>query len=249
MDKAVRGNVEKLNMGNPRWKTLFWDLDGTITDPRGGIISAYFEFLREANLAVPAEADLLWVIGPPLRECMSTLLKTNDKTVIEAAVVRYRFWYVDKGLMYRDTPYDGIKALLVDLRSAGYRMFVATAKAHNYARLILAHWGLDNLFEDIHGSEIDGTRGNKSDLLKWMTDRYQIPTNQQVLMIGDRKHDVIAAKNNNLASAAIGYGYGSKEELTSAGADHYCPSIADLRALLLDPSNVKGLRRRDASGV
>ena len=220
-------------MTHLRWQILFWDLDGTITDPRGGIISAYNEFLREANLPVPAENDLLWVIGPPLRECMSTLLKTKDKELIEAAVVRYRYWYVDKGLMYRDTPYNGIKELLVDLRTAGYRMFVATAKAHNYARLILNHWGLDTIFEEIHGSEIDGTRGHKADLLKWMTDLYQIPANHQVLMIGDRKHDVVAAKTNNLASVGIGYGYGSKEELTSAGADHYCQSIADLRTLLL----------------
>jgi phosphoglycolate phosphatase len=220
-------------MTHLRWHTLFWDLDGTITDPRRGIIDSYIEFLTEANLTVPKESELLWVIGPPLRECMATLLNTSDKAVIEAAVVRYRYWYVQKGLMYRDTPYDGIKELLTDLRTAGYRMFVATAKAHEYARLILRHWGLEDHFEEIHGSEIDGTRGNKTDLLKWMTELYQIPADHLVLMIGDRKHDAVAAKNNNLSSVGIGYGYGSKEELIGSGVDHYCPSLMDLRALLL----------------
>ena len=220
-------------MRNERWHTLFWDLDGTITDPRHGIIDSYIQFLSEAGHKVPAESELLWVIGPPLRDCMATLLNTADSATIEAAVTRYRYWYVEQGLMYRDTPYDGIKELLSELKSAGYRMFVATAKAHVYARLILRHWGLEDFFEDVHGSELDGTRSDKAALLSWMTDRYQIPANKEILMIGDRKHDAIAAKKNNLSSLGVGYGYGSRDELTAAGIDYYCASIAELRDALI----------------
>jgi phosphoglycolate phosphatase len=135
--------------------------------------------------------------------------------------------------MYRDTPYDGIKVLLEDVKSAGYRMFVATAKAHPYARLILRHWGLEDYFENIHGSELDGTRSNKATLLKWMTERYQMDANHDILMIGDREHDAIAAKKNNLSSMGVGYGYGSHDELTAAGIDYYCASVAELRGALI----------------
>lgn len=215
------------------FKTIFWDLDGTITDPRGGIIGAYSEFLRESGITVPEESELLWVIGPPLRECMAKLLGTADKNIIEQAVTRYRHWYVTEGLMYRDTPYDGIRELLSDLESAGYRMFIATAKAHAYGRLILRHWGLEEFFEDIHGSELDGTRSNKADLLKWMLDKYELPSDNSVVMVGDRKHDAVAGKANNLSTLGVGYGYGSYEELSGAGVDHYCATIADLRKMLL----------------
>ena len=164
---------------------------------------------------------------------MATLIGTKDKDIIEKAVTRYRHWYVTEGLMYRDTPYDGIRELLADLQGAGFRMFVATAKAHTYGRLILRHWGLEDFFEDIHGSELDGTRSNKADLLRWMLDQYQIPANESVIMIGDRKHDAIAAKANQLAALGVGYGYGSMDELQSAGIDHYCATVTDLRKFLL----------------
>ena len=220
-------------MTRQSWNTLFWDLDGTITDPRYGIIDSYIAFLNEAGVEVPSESDLMWVIGPPLRECMAKLLNTTDTDTIESAVTRYRYWYVQEGFMYRDTPYGGIRELLEELKDSGYRMFVATAKAHTYGRLILRHWGLEDLFEDIHGSELDGTRSNKAELLEWMMERYKIKPNKQVAMIGDRKHDAVAAKANKLSSVGVGYGYGSIEELQSAGIDHYCKTIADLRALLL----------------
>jgi phosphoglycolate phosphatase len=215
------------------WHTLFWDLDGTITDPRRGIIDSYMAFLKEAGVAVPDASELLWVIGPPLRDCLATLLQTTDADVIENAVLRYRYWYVTEGLMYRDTPYPGIRELLSDLRRCGYRMFVATAKAHTYARLILRHWGLEDFFEDINGSELDGTRANKTDLLHWMTNQNEIVRSPEILMIGDRKHDAIAAKNNGLSSLGVGYGYGSHEELSNAGIDLYCATVQDLRTTLL----------------
>lgn len=221
-------------MTSQPWQTLFWDLDGTITDPRFGIIDSYVAFLKEAGIPLPPESELMWVIGPPLRECMARLLNTNDATIIENAVTRYRYWYVQEGLMYRDTPYEGIRELLEDLRDKGYRMFVATAKAHTYGRLILRHWGLEDYFEDIHGSELDGTRSNKAELLQWMMERYEIEPGKQVVMIGDRKHDAVAAKANKLSSIGVGYGYGSRAELESAGVDHYCQTLQDLRATLLN---------------
>lgn len=215
------------------WTTYLWDLDGTITDPRFGIIGAYQALYKEWGKEPPEEKDLLWVIGPPIRDCFKTLLQTNDHDVIENAVARYRYWYVQEGLMFRDTPYPGIEALLKELRAKHVRLFVATAKAHAYAREIIKHWGLSEYFEDIHGSELDGTRSNKAELLKWILNRYQLGSSPQIVMIGDRKHDMIAGTANGLSTIGVGYGYGSRSELQDAGAQYYCETVSDLHKLLL----------------
>lgn len=130
-------------------------------------------------------------------------------------------------------PYQGIESLLTELKLANYRMFVATAKAHPYARLILRHWRLESFFENVHGSELDGTRSNKADLLKWIIETNELTPRESILMIGDRQHDVIAAKKNGLRSMGVGYGYGSKQELEEAGMDLFCQTIPDMRRILL----------------
>ena len=214
-------------------RVLFWDLDGTITDPRFGIVDAYQAFLKEWGAEAPSAEDLLWVIGPPLRDCIRKLLKTDDTKIIEQAVTRYRYWYVEEGFMYRDTPYEGIRELLTTLAGRGQRMFIATAKAHTYARKILVHWGLAEYFEGIHGSELDGTRSNKADLLKWMMETYGLKAGKHIVMIGDRKHDALAGQTCGLSTIGVGYGYGSLEELTGQGVDHYISTVAELARHLI----------------
>lgn len=213
--------------------TYFWDLDGTITDPRLGIIGAYQALLSEYGLPVPSEASLRWVIGPPLRECLPQVLGLSSSGDIEEAVVKYRHWYVTQGLMYKDTPYPGIEDLLKALNHSGKRLFVATAKAHSYAKLILEHWSLDGYFECIHGSELDGVRSNKAELLSWMLERYGLKGSEQIVMIGDRRHDVVAGRANGLFTVGVGYGYGTETELKEAGAHQYHPTIGDLSKALL----------------
>lgn len=220
-------------MKKKNWHTLFWDLDGTITNPRTGIIDSYKAVLTEFGVTLPPDHELLWVIGPPLRDCLRTLLNTSDNELVEMAVKRYRHWYVEQGFMYGDTPYMGIPELLTELKSAGYRMFVATAKAHPYARLILRHWQLESLFDDVHGSELDGIRSNKADLLAWILDQHGLQPRESILMIGDRHHDAIAAKKNQLQCLGVGYGYGSKKELNEAGVDFFCQNVGELRNILL----------------
>lgn len=215
------------------WNALFWDLDGTITDPMRGITGAYQELLNEYGVAPKSTEELLWVIGPPLRECLPQLIPLKTPQDIEEAVVRYRHWYVTQELMYLDTPYPGIRELLQDLKQRGTPMYVATAKAHPYARKILEHWNLDSFFIGIHGSELDGTRSLKADLLDWMLERYQLSPSKSIAMIGDRKHDMIAGQAHGLATIGVGYGYGSKAELTNAAADLYVQDLTDLRKALI----------------
>jgi phosphoglycolate phosphatase len=214
---------------------LFWDLDGTITDPKRGIIGSYQKLLEELCVPVPSEDQLLWVIGPPLRECIKQLVpEIKSQADLESAVTRYRHWYVHEKLMYLDTPYDGILELLRRLKENNRRMFVATAKAHSYARQILDHWNLTRYFEDVCGSELDGTRSVKGDLLEWMITKFNLEASKpQIVMIGDRKHDITAATANQISSIGVSYGYGSFEELAQAAPNYIARSIPDLHNSLI----------------
>jgi phosphoglycolate phosphatase len=122
--------------------------------------------------------------------------------------------------------------VLEQLRASGYRQFVATGKAHEYARRILAHFDLLKYFEGVYGPELDGTRSNKSDLLAWLFAQEGIRP-CQAIMIGDRHHDINAAKSHGVPSIGITYGYGSREELESAGAHHIVDTPEQIRDLIL----------------
>lgn len=220
-------------MKRTNWHTYFWDLDGTITDPLRGIVGAYQALLKEYGAAPQDDASLKWVIGPPLRECLPQVLNISTSLEIEQAVVRYRHWYVTEGLMYLDTPYEGIEPLLSQLKNRGGRLLVATAKAHSYARQILEHWNLAHYFENIHGSELDGARSNKAELLAWILDEYQLEPTKEIVMIGDRRHDVVAGKVHGLSTIGVGYGYGSEAELREAGADLFCSTVSELYNTLI----------------
>lgn len=213
-------------------KVLLFDMDGTLTDPGLGITGSYQALLRELGHTPPAAEDLRWTIGPSLRESLRKLLNTDDAETIERNVLRYRYYYVDQKLMLKDTPYPGIGKVLAQLKSSGHRLFVATGKAHLYARVILEHFDLAQYFEGIYGPELDGTRSNKSDLLAWMFEKEQFSPAQSV-MIGDRHHDITAAKTHGVTSIGITYGYGSRDELESAGANFIVHSPEQIRDLVL----------------
>jgi phosphoglycolate phosphatase len=100
--------------------------------------------------------------------------------------------------------------------------------------MILRHRNLERYFEAVHGSELDGTRSNKAELLRWMTSELDLREPGEIVMIGDRSHDIVAARKNGIASIGVGYGYGSKNELTDAGASYFAADIADLRKTLLN---------------
>jgi len=215
------------------WDVLFWDLDGTITDPKLGIITSYQKIFSDFGLTPPAIEELLWVIGPPLRECLQHYLHLFDGLDMEGAVQRFRYWYVEKELMYLDTPYPGIFDLLKTLHDLGKTMYVATAKAHPYARQILERYKLKSFFLEVYGSELDGTRASKADLLAWLIKQEHLTPTRSILMIGDREHDAKAGHAHGLTTVGVGYGYGSEQELRAAGVHHFCPSVDSLRKLLL----------------
>lgn len=197
---------------------IYFDLDGTLTDPKPGITrSIQYALQRLDHPAIPTEDELTWCIGPPLRASFVRLL--GDHTA-DRAVALYRERFSDIGL-YENRVYDGIGEVLTTLRAAGHRLFVATSKAHVFADRIIDHFGLRDHFEHVFGAELDGTRADKSHLLEYALKQASVDPSK-TLMIGDRSHDMVGAKNNGMQCIGVLYGYGSRDELLEAGAQHVC---------------------------
>jgi phosphoglycolate phosphatase len=198
---------------------VYFDLDGTLTDPKPGITRSIQYALRKLDHhTIPTEDELTWCIGPPLRASLVKILR-NAETA-DRAVSLYRERFSDIGL-YENRVYDGISDVLTTLGQSGRRLFVATSKAHVFAERIIDHFGLRHHFERVFGSELDGTRSDKSHLLEYALRTTSVDPSK-TLMVGDRSHDMIGARNNGIRGIGVLYGYGSKDELIEAGALHVC---------------------------
>lgn len=204
--------------------TIFFDLDGTLTDPKDGITRSIQHALRALGAPVPEADALLWCIGPPLQQSLATLL--GDAGAARDALALYREYFAQTGL-YENAVYDGIPEVLTALQEAGHRLFVATSKPHVYADRIVRHFALDRFFETVFGSELDGTRTDKTALLRHALDETGVAPGVAV-MIGDRKHDMIGASGNGIRGIGVLYGYGTREELIAAGAQRVVTAPKDL---------------------
>ena len=200
-------------------EAIYFDLDGTLTDPKAGITrSIQYALQKLDHPTMPTEDELTWCIGPPLRASFVRLL--GAETSADLAVSYYRERFSDVGL-YENGVYDGIGAVLTKLGAAGHRLFVATSKPHVFAERIIDHFGLRDHFERVFGSELDGTRVDKSHLLEYALKQASVDP-ARTLMIGDRSHDMVGAKNNGMKGIGVLYGYGTRDELLDAGAHHVC---------------------------
>jgi phosphoglycolate phosphatase len=198
---------------------IYFDLDGTLTDPKPGITrSIQYALQRLDHPTMPTEDELTWCIGPPLRASFVRLL--GAETSADLAVSYYRERFSDVGL-YENGVYDGIGDVLTSLCASGHRLFVATSKPHVFAERIIDHFRLRNHFERVFGAELDGTRADKSHLLEYALKETSVDPSK-TLMIGDRSHDMVGAKNNGMKGIGVLYGYGSRDELLAAGAHHVC---------------------------
>jgi len=211
-------------------RAICFDLDGTLTDPKLGITNCIRHALERLDREAPPADDLTWCIGPPLLESFATLLGDRDEAEQALALYRERFSTVG---LYENAVYPGIPDVLAACRQAGYRLVVATSKPTVYARRILDHFGLSRCFEAVCGSELDGTRSDKTELLRWVLAEHDIDA-ASATMIGDRRHDIIGARNNGMHAIGVTYGYGSRDELTAAEADLIVDCPGELAAALRD---------------
>ena len=203
---------------------VFFDLDGTLTDPKPGITRSIQFALDKLDREVPTEDELVWCIGPPLLESFEKML--GDSRLAATALKFYRERFSDTGL-YENRVYAGIEHTLTVLRDSGRRLFIATSKPTIYATRIVEHFAMGSYFERIFGSELDGARSDKSELLSHALEETGAVA-QEAIMIGDRAHDMIGARNNGMTAVGVLYGYGSRNELVAAGAHRISATTGEL---------------------
>ena len=211
--------------------TVFFDLDGTLTDPGEGITNAVSHALRAFGIQVADRRTLYPFIGPPL---LDSFQRYYGFTLEQArqGVRLYREYYADRGL-FENAVYPGIPEALDALRSAGLKLVMATGKPETFALRIAEKFGIADRFDCIAGASLDETRIRKADVLRYAMARSGVTDPAEGLMVGDREHDVFGAQECGMACMGVLYGYGSREELAAAGAAYLAETVADLCAQLL----------------
>ena len=198
-------------------KNVLFDLDGTLTDSREGIVRSLQYAFEQLNLECPSPAELQSHIGPPVRSALSVMIGTEDEGLIEEALRLYRVRFSETGI-YENEVYSGVPEMLAVLRASNRRLFVATSKPLVFTEKILNHFRLTDHFDGIYGSELSGRLDNKVELIRHVI-RSAALAPEETLMVGDRMFDIIGARENGCLSVGVTYGYGSEEELREAGAD------------------------------
>ena len=209
-----------------KYKTIFFDLDGTITDSAPGIMNSIKYALEKNHLPMLSEEQLRSFIGPPLRGQFCKVCGLADEESARM-VEDYREYYRDKGI-FGNNVYDGVIEMLEKLRKKGFRLAIATSKPEKYAKIIIDHFHLTKYFACVAGMEMDGGRGTKAQVITYALEKNDITDKSNVLMIGDREHDVIGAHENGLDCLGILYGFGSRKEFEEAGADYIRENVEDI---------------------
>jgi len=210
-------------------KYILFDLDGTLTDPKPGITRCIQYSLGKLDKPVPPVEELLWCIGPPLLDSFKKLL-APETGMAEKALSLYRVRFNREG-KFENNVYPGIPELLQELTNSGFILYTATSKPYIFAREILTHFNLSRFFKNVYGSELDGTRNSKCDLIAHLLEFENIPPHQTV-MVGDRCYDVAGAKHCNILTLGVTYGYGSRAELEAAGAEAISDSPKNIQTAI-----------------
>lgn len=204
-------------------KTVFFDLDGTLTDSGEGIINCATLALEHFGLPVPSRQEMGVFIGPPLDETFIRFGVPADKAQEAIDVFRSRYLVTGK---FENTPYPGIRELLTTLKQQGHRLFVATSKPETTAVEVLQKFELAAFFECICGATFDGTRSHKADVIAYLLERIGSP--EHILMVGDTEFDVLGAAAHGIATVGVSWGYGEVAAMEQAGAVAIAHSMEEL---------------------
>lgn len=214
------------------YDVILFDLDGTLTDSSPGIINSIVYALKKYGISVEDTAELRKFLGPPLHESFKAFYGFDENKSMEA-VAYYREYFSTKGLLENDV-YKGIPDLLQKLNDKGKRLILATSKPQKFTDRIMAHFDLAKYFEFIAGSNMDGTRSKKAEVIAYALHECQITDKSKVVMIGDREHDIIGAKAVGIDSVGVEYGYGDYNELHNAGATYIVKTVDELKDMICD---------------
>lgn len=211
---------------------IFFDLDGTITDPKVGITGAVaYAAKNYLGIEIKDTDTLTCFIGPPLDESFKVHFCLNEGQAKEAVEV-YREYYRPRGV-FENTVYEEMPDLLRDLKASGKTVVMATSKPEYFAKQIAEHYGFAEYFDCITGSTMDGSLVKKGDVIRLALERIGNPDTDRCVMVGDRMHDIDGGKENGMHTVGVLYGYGSLEEMEEHGADVIVPTVKALREYLL----------------
>lgn len=197
------------------YKAILFDLDGTLTDSGEGITKSVQYALEKIGKPEEDLQKLRIFVGPPLLEQFEAFAGIDEETAKEA-VEFYRERYAPIGI-YENELYPGIAEMLAGLKARGYRLGIASSKPENFVKIVAEYFHIDSYFEEIVGSEITGGRTNKTEVIEEALRRMGLSDHrEQVIMVGDKEHDVFGARRAGLECIAVSFGYGTEEELENA---------------------------------
>ncbi len=213
-----------------RFDHIFFDLDGTLTDPGVGITNAIMYARKKRGLDPGRNEDYYKFIGPPMPQSFVEYWGVSLDEA-KAILADYREYYAPKGI-FENSVYPGIPQALAALQAAGCKLYVATSKPTYMSEQIVERFGLAQYFLTVSGSDPDRADSTKADVIRAARDKFGIDMARAV-MVGDRSFDALGAAQCGIPCVGVGYGYGSREELLSAGAEYVAGTPADLAAYLL----------------
>ena len=212
-----------------------FDLDGTLTDPKEGITKSVRHALNHYGIQVDDLDTLIPFIGPPLTDSYKKYYGFSDEQAWEGVLV-YREYFSERG-WHENKEYPGIKEMLDALKAAGGVLLVATSKPEEFARKILEHFGMAGYFDFIGGADMDETRVRKADVIRYVLEQYGLDTSRETLarcvMVGDREHDVLGARECGMDCVGVLYGYGDRQEMDGCRPAWTADTVDDLKDLLL----------------
>jgi phosphoglycolate phosphatase len=214
------------------FENILFDLDGTLIDPKTGITRSVQHALNRLGISGKTAYSLESFIGPPLKESFRNMYGLSPAKC-SLAVSWYREYFSERG-MYECTVYPGIPEMLQDLLGEGRRLIIATTKPTVFAEKILTYFRLSGFFSGLIGSNLDGSRADKGEIIAHALSELCIRNKTRTVMIGDRMYDIEGARTNDIQAIAVGYGYGNTEELHAARPDFTVETVNELHQLLID---------------
>ncbi|MGE8206818.1 HAD family hydrolase [Heyndrickxia sp. NPDC080065] len=214
-----------------KYKIILFDLDGTLSDPKMGITKSVQYALQKMDIDEPNIDKLECFIGPPLQVSFAEYYDFDEENT-QRAIDYYRERFKNKG-MFENELYSDIPLLLKSLKEQDYILVVATSKPTVFSEQILKYFKIDQYFELVVGSNLDGTRTSKTEIIQYIIDKYNEQKLDDFIMIGDRKHDIIGANNAGIDSIGVTYGYGSLKEISDSNPTHIVHSVDEIKDILI----------------
>lgn len=214
-----------------KYQYILFDLDGTITDPGLGITNSVMHALNKFGISDKRE-NLYKFIGPPLAESFKMYYGFDEKKA-RLGIQYYREYYAVDGI-FENIVYDGVEQMLKNLQQDGRKILLATSKPEKFAKQILDHFHLSLYFDFVAGATMDERRVTKADVISYAIENFGIKNLEEVLMVGDREHDILGAKEVGIDSMGVLYGYGDREELEKAGAKYIVETVEELSKIFTE---------------